>query len=66
MIIGGFHLTGASIDRLSRIVRVMCDYNIERVYPIHCTGDFARNFFARELGLRYCDGHVGLEVVIRG
>lgn len=65
MVIGGFHLMGSSTDRLERIVNtIINDFNVDKVYPIHCTGDFARNYFASRLGSRYCDGHVGLEVVI--
>ncbi|RLE71483.1 MAG: MBL fold metallo-hydrolase [Thermoprotei archaeon] len=63
-VIGGFHLRGASENRLEEIARTFLDLDVKMVFPIHCTGDKARQFFAGRLGERYMDGHVGLTVFI--
>ncbi len=66
LIIGGFHLMGASIDRLNKIVNVIRKYNVNYVYPIHCTGDNARKIFNEKLGSKYCDGHIGIKIIVEG
>ena len=63
-VIGGFHLGGASEARLEEIAQTFLDLDVKMVFPIHCTGDRARRFFAQRLGERYMDGHVGLTVFI--
>jgi len=63
-VIGGFHLCGASHERLKKIADTFKELNVKMVFPIHCSGDSARSFFAKELGEVYKDGHVGLELYI--
>ena len=59
-VIGGFHLGGASEYRLRRIVETFLNLDIKEVYPLHCTGENAREYFKMKLGERYRDGGVGL------
>jgi len=61
-VIGGFHLIGANERRLEEVKKVFEELNVTKVYPIHCTGDSARKYFKEELGNRYGDGGVGLEL----
>ena len=63
-VIGGFHLSGAEMERLEKIANVFLSLDVKMVYPIHCTGDVAREFFSKSLGSRYKDGHVGIKVEI--
>ncbi|RLE63835.1 MAG: MBL fold metallo-hydrolase [Thermoprotei archaeon] len=65
-VIGGFHLGGASEARLEEIAQTFLDLDVKMVFPIHCSGDKARQFFAQRLRERYMDGHVGLTVFISG
>ncbi len=58
-VIGGFHLIGASTDRLERVVRAIKEVGVKEVYPIHCSGDEARSFIRERLPEVYRDGHVG-------
>ncbi len=58
-VIGGFHLIGASTDRLERVVREIKEVGVKEVYPIHCSGDEARSFIREHLPEVYRDGHVG-------
>ncbi len=64
MVIGGFHLGGASTSRLEEIAKTFKELGVSHVFPIHCTGDTARAFFEKTLGDVYKDGHVGLEVIV--
>lgn len=64
-VIGGFHLGSASIERLSKISDLFTQLNIKEIYPLHCTGNKARFYFAKRLNDRYKDGGVGLVVEIK-
>ncbi len=48
MVLGGFHLGGASDAELERIVSQMQGWAVQRVAPCHCTGDEAIHSFAEE------------------
>mgnify|MGYP000229833086 CR=1 FL=1 len=62
-IIGGFHL-GSDITRLKRIIETFRRIGVQEVYPLHCSGDIAREFFEIHLKQVYKDGHVGTKIVI--
>ncbi|MEM2124428.1 MAG: MBL fold metallo-hydrolase [Methanolinea sp.] len=40
-IIGGFHLAGASPERLERTVDTLRELSVSRMHPCHCTGEAA-------------------------
>ena len=42
---GGFHLIGASEDRIKAIINTFEKYKVKAVMPIHCSGDLARKLF---------------------
>jgi len=63
-VIGGFHLVGVGKDRLKNICDTFLELNVSLVFPIHCSGDTARQYFMKELGSRYGDGHVGMSIFI--
>ncbi|HDH07344.1 MAG TPA: MBL fold metallo-hydrolase [Thermoproteales archaeon] len=65
-VIGGFHLIGASTGRLEKIVSTFKVLKVVEVYPIHCTGDVAREYFEKNLGEAYKGGHVGTIIVLKG
>lgn len=54
-VIGGFHLVKANADLLKQTINVLRNFNIEEVYPCHCTDLNARialasaNFSVREI-----------------
>jgi 7,8-dihydropterin-6-yl-methyl-4-(beta-D-ribofuranosyl)aminobenzene 5'-phosphate synthase len=50
LVMGGFHLGGASHARVQGIIADFRDLNVERVAPCHCTGDGARQLFAEAFG----------------
>jgi 7,8-dihydropterin-6-yl-methyl-4-(beta-D-ribofuranosyl)aminobenzene 5'-phosphate synthase len=45
LVMGGFHLGGASRRRVESIIADFRELGVERVAPCHCTGDAARTLF---------------------
>jgi 7,8-dihydropterin-6-yl-methyl-4-(beta-D-ribofuranosyl)aminobenzene 5'-phosphate synthase len=50
LVMGGFHLGGASRAQVEAIVEDFRDLGVDRVAPCHCTGDQARQHFADSFG----------------
>lgn len=61
-VIGGFHLYTEGIERFKRIKNAFIDLGIEEIYPIHCTGKKAREFFSKELKEIYKGGREGTTI----
>lgn len=59
-VIGGFHLAGASKYKLESTVRKLLEYGVEKIYPIHCSGEGIRDLLESEYPQNYGDGFVGL------
>ncbi|RLE57450.1 MAG: hypothetical protein DRJ40_03850 [Thermoprotei archaeon] len=68
LVVGGFHLVGADVVRLSKVAHTFEKLNVKYVVPIHCSGDRAREFLRSRLGNRVVLGHVGtyIEVSSKG
>lgn len=64
-VVGGFHLVGANTQRLEEIAETFKKLGVKELYPIHCSGEEARQFFAKEMGDAYRDGGVGTVIVIK-
>ncbi len=50
LVMGGFHLGGASRSRVESIMADFRAMGVQRVAPCHCTGDGARQMFSEEFG----------------
>ena len=50
LVLGGFHLGGASRDQVAEIITAFRRLGVEWVAPCHCTGDTARQMFAAAYG----------------
>ena len=50
LVVGGFHLGGASYGRIQGIIADFRELGVEKVGPCHCTGDVARRLFKEEFG----------------
>ena len=50
LVMGGFHLGGASRSQVERIIADFRDMDVRQVAPSHCTGDQARQVFADAYG----------------
>jgi len=58
-VIGGFHLIGASEERIKRSVRYLKETGVERVFTGHCTGLKAEAEFLKGFGERFEKLHSG-------
>lgn len=54
LVMGGFHLGSASEQQIARIIEALQALGVQRVAPLHCTGDAARQQFATTYG-EACD-----------
>ncbi len=50
LVLGGFHLGGASRSKVERIVADFRNIGVQRVAPCHCTGERAMDMLAQEYG----------------
>jgi 7,8-dihydropterin-6-yl-methyl-4-(beta-D-ribofuranosyl)aminobenzene 5'-phosphate synthase len=53
LVVGGFHLGGASRKRVQEIIDQFQRLGVQEVAPCHCTGDQARAVFAEAYGEAY-------------
>lgn len=64
LMIGGFHLGGASSSQVKHIADDLLQLGVEKVAPCHCSGEVARRLFSEYFGDDYIDCGVGKEIVI--
>ena len=50
LVVGGFHLDGASAGQMERIIADLRGLGVKQVAPCHCTGDKARHAFVDAFG----------------
>jgi 7,8-dihydropterin-6-yl-methyl-4-(beta-D-ribofuranosyl)aminobenzene 5'-phosphate synthase len=50
LVLGGFHLSGASENMILSIIEQFRELGVEKVAPCHCSGDRARALFKTEFG----------------
>jgi 7,8-dihydropterin-6-yl-methyl-4-(beta-D-ribofuranosyl)aminobenzene 5'-phosphate synthase len=50
LVVGGFHLSQATTQRIQSIVAAFRELEVQQVAPAHCTGAAATEAFAREYG----------------
>ena len=46
--------------------RALMEMGVEKIYPIHCSGDTIRSYLANSYKDKYGDGGVRLEIDIQG
>ena len=59
LVLGGFHLGGATEKELTEIIQTFKDLNVEKVAPCHCTGEHAILRFQKEFGDNFVKTGVG-------
>ena len=64
LVLGGFHLGGASTSAIETIIEQFAELGVERVAPCHCSGDRARRLFEQHFGPNYIQAGVGKEITI--
>jgi len=64
LVMGGFHLGGASRAKIESIIAEFRRLGVQKVAPAHCTGDRARQVFADEFGEDFIPVGVGLVITV--
>lgn len=59
LVMGGFHLSGASERTIAKITKSFKENGVEKVAPSHCSGDKAREIFRKEYGEDFIENGVG-------
>lgn len=64
LVLGGFHLAGASDSELKGIINDFRKLGVQKSAPCHCSGDRCRELFEEEYGDDFIENGVGLELKI--
>jgi 7,8-dihydropterin-6-yl-methyl-4-(beta-D-ribofuranosyl)aminobenzene 5'-phosphate synthase len=64
LVLGGFHLGGASASKIESIIDSFEQLGVERVGPCHCSGDTARRLFRDHYGEGYVESGVGRRLTL--
>lgn len=64
LVLGGFHLGGASRPQIESVVDSFVQLGVEKVAPCHCTGENARSVFRERYGDNYIECGVGRTIVV--
>jgi len=59
LVMGGFHLSGASSTRIESIIDSFRQLGVEKIAPCHCSGDVARRLFKQRYGENYIESGAG-------
>ena len=65
-VIGGFHLSGASLNKIRDIAKALNKTGLKRIYPVHCSGEDFREFLRENYPEVYGDGRVGVKISFSG
>jgi 7,8-dihydropterin-6-yl-methyl-4-(beta-D-ribofuranosyl)aminobenzene 5'-phosphate synthase len=65
LVLGGFHLGGASEAEIAAIVEDFRQLGVRKVAPCHCSGDVARRLFEEAYGEDFIPAGVGSSLEIR-
>jgi len=66
LVMGGFHLGGASRETVEAIIAEFREMGVQKVAPCHCTGEEATRMFAEAFGDDFIPCGVGLRVALGG
>jgi 7,8-dihydropterin-6-yl-methyl-4-(beta-D-ribofuranosyl)aminobenzene 5'-phosphate synthase len=64
MVVGGLHMVGASASEIEEVARELIELGVEKIYPLHCSGDEVKHYLEVYYPNKYGSGGVGLEIVI--
>jgi len=66
MVVGGFHMAGSPAEEAREVVEQLLGMGVEKIYPVHCSGDAVRAYLSESHRESYGGGGVGLEIRIEG
>jgi 7,8-dihydropterin-6-yl-methyl-4-(beta-D-ribofuranosyl)aminobenzene 5'-phosphate synthase len=64
LVLGGFHLGGATTSTIEDIIKTFLKLGVQKVAPCHCSGERARKLFQGHFGPSYIPAGVGKEIII--
>ncbi len=64
LVIGGFHLGGASESRVVSIINSLKELGVKRAAPCHCSGERTRELFEKHYGKEYIKNGGGKVIVV--
>jgi Tol biopolymer transport system component/metal-dependent hydrolase (beta-lactamase superfamily II) len=64
LVVGGFHLGGASSSQIQRVIADLQSLDVRHVCPTHCTGDMAIAMFAEAFGDGFIPGGAGKVITL--
>ena len=64
MVIGGFHMTGADEQAIQNTIDRLLELRLQKIYPIHCSGDLIRQYMAENYPLQYGQANIGFQITI--
>ena len=64
MVIGGFHMASASEQAIQATIDGLLECNVQRIFPIHCSGDFFREYMLDNYPQQYGEANVGFKMTI--
>ena len=64
LVVGGFHLGGASVSEIESIIKNFVELEVEKVALCHCSGDRARRLFKEHFSPNYIECGVGKKIRI--
>jgi 7,8-dihydropterin-6-yl-methyl-4-(beta-D-ribofuranosyl)aminobenzene 5'-phosphate synthase len=65
IMLGGFHMGGTPLQEVQKVASQLVEMGVEKIYPIHCSGDNIRSYLANHYKDDYWGGGVGLEITIQ-
>lgn len=65
-VLGGFHLSGAPRGEVERVMDRLAGLGVERVYPMHCSGDEAKRTLRERHPQRYGEARTGSRIEFTG
>jgi len=65
IVLGGFHMGGAPPQEIEKVASQLVEVGVEKIHPLHCSGDNVRSYLANHYKDNYGGGGVGLEIVIQ-
>jgi 7,8-dihydropterin-6-yl-methyl-4-(beta-D-ribofuranosyl)aminobenzene 5'-phosphate synthase len=64
LVLGGFHLGGASRNQLEQTAKELRELGVEKAAPCHCSGDACRRVFSKVFGDNYVANGTGRSIRI--
>ena len=64
MVIGGFHMGAATEQQIEDTIDRLIELGVNKIYPIHCSGDLIRLHMSNHYPEQYGQGNVGFQMTI--